>query len=288
MTAAGPRRIARRLLPEDWAVRRVVDLAARLIEGGARLGYAARAVVYLSVGAMALLAAFGLTPHATGAVEALEAWGGWPPGVLLLWTTGLGLYAFAGWRALQALFDADRLGATPAALAERAGKAFSGIVYGGLAVSVFGLLDAIEDLREVDDQAATQAAIQAALTRPGGDLLVIVLGVLVVLAGAGNAWRALSSHFTEALECGAGAARWAGGLARVGYLARGGVLAGAGLLTVSAGLHARASEADGLGGALEALKAQPGGTVWLAMAGLGLVAFAVFGFLKAGLRRIGC
>lgn len=288
MTAAGPRRIARRLLPADWAVHRVVDVAARLIEGGARLGYAARAAVYLSVGTIALLAAFGLTPHAKGAVEALEAWGAWPPGILLLWTTGLGLYAFAGWRGLQAVFDADRLGTTPSALAERAGKAFSGIVYGGLAISVFGVLDAIEDLREVDDQAATQAAIQAALAWPGGDWLVIAVGALVVLAGAGNGWRALSSHFTEDLDCGATSARWAGSLARVGYLARGLVLVGAGLLVVLAGVHARAAEADGVGGALDALKAQPAGPVWLALAGLGLIAFAVFGFLKAGLRRIGC
>ena len=288
MTAAGPRRIARQLLPGVWAVRRVVEIAARLIEGGARLGYAARAAVYLSVGGIALLAAFRLTPHAKGAVEALRAWGEWPPGVVLLWTTGLGLYAFAAWRGLQAVFDADRLGTTMPALFERAGKAFSGIVYGGLAISVFGILDAMEDLREVDDQAATQAAIQTALAWQGGELLVAALGALIVLAGVGNGWRALSSHFTAELDCGAQSAKWAGSLARAGYLARGAVLAGAGLLTVSAGLNARAADAAGMAGALEVLKAQPAGEVWLALAGLGLIAFAVFGFLKAGLRRIGC
>jgi len=288
MTALGPVRIARRILPTAWADTRVVHAAARLIEGAARFGYGARALVYLSVGGMALLAAAGRAPRALGAVDALEAWGRWPLGIVLLWLTGLGLYAFSGWRALQALLDADRLGTAPGALVERAGKAFSGLVYGGLAISVFGLLDAMEDLREVDDQAATRAAIEAALAYPGGDRLVIVMGALIVAAGAGNAWRALSSHFTDNLDCDRPAARWVGLLARAGYLARGVVLIGAGALTVSAGLHARAAEVGGTGEALAALGGQPGGGVWLTLAGLGLIAFAIFGFLKAGLRRIGC
>jgi hypothetical protein len=180
------------------------------------------------------------------------------------------------------------LGTAPRALAERAGKALSGLVYGGLAVSVFGALDAIEDMGEDDDREATRAAIEAALAWPAGDALVILAGALIVAAGLANSWRALSSHFTENLDCDGASARWAGSLARIGYLARGGVLAGSGMLTASAGWHARAADAGGVGGALDVLRDQPAGPIWLAIAGVGLIAFAVFGFMKAGLRRIGC
>src|SRR5436190_1354581 len=193
MMAAGPRRLAIRLLPPARRFRALVAPLARFIEGGARFGYAARGAVYVSVGVMALLAALRLSPHATGAIGAMRAWGAWPPGIALLWAAGLGLYAFAGWRALQALFDADRLGAKPAALA-----------------------------------------------------------------------------------------------ARVGYFARGLAMLLAGGLTLMAGWHARASEAYGVGGALEVLKAQRFGHPLLGVIALGLIAFGLFSFFKACLRRIGC
>src|SRR5436190_282822 len=288
MMAAGPRRLAIRLLPPARRFRTLVAPLARFIEGGARFGYAARGAVYVSVGVMALLAALRLSPHATGAIGAMRAWGAWPPGIALLWAAGLGLYAFAGWRALQALFDADRLGAKPAALAERVGKAVSGLVYGTLAVSVFGVLDAIEDLHEVDDQAATQAAIGDVLAMPGGEALVMALGALVLAAGVGNAVRAFIGHFTETLDCDPGQARLAGSLARVGYFARGLAMLLAGGLTLMAGWHARASEAYGVGGALEVLKAQRFGHPLLGVIALGLIAFGLFSFFKACLRRIGC
>ncbi len=124
-----------------------------LAEAVARIGYVARGSVYLAVGAVALLAALHLTPHAKGALGALEAWGQWPAGILLLWMIGLGLYGFAGWRALQSIFDVDRQGATAKGLAARAGQAVSGLVYGGLAVSVFGLLHAAHHLARQSEHA---------------------------------------------------------------------------------------------------------------------------------------
>src|ERR1700761_5006524 len=80
-----------------------------LVEAAARLGYASRGAVYLSIGVMALLAALRRAPHAAGAVDALRAWAQWPIGVLLLWVTGVGLCGFAFWRALQSMVDVERL-----------------------------------------------------------------------------------------------------------------------------------------------------------------------------------
>jgi hypothetical protein len=250
------------------------------------MGYFARGAVYVSVGAVALLAAAGLTPHAKGALGALEAWGEWPLGIAILWLVGLGLYGFAGWRALQAVFDADRQGSDPKALASRAGQAVSGLVYGGLAVSTFGLLDAIEDLHEGDDQAKARAFVARALDLPAGDWLVIGLGLFILACAVGNMARAVFDHFARGLQLADRHAAWTGTLARVGYFARGLALAPAGVFTVQAGLHARASEASGVGGALEALKAQPYGGPALALVALGLVAFGLFGFVEAWHRPI--
>jgi hypothetical protein len=123
----------------------------RLLEWAARLGYAARGLVYCGLGMIALLAALDLTPQARGAKGVLETWAGWPLGTVLIGAVGCGLAAFAAWRAIQALFDADRHGTSLKAWAIRAGQAISGLVYGGLALSAFELLDAFEDFGEADE-----------------------------------------------------------------------------------------------------------------------------------------
>lgn len=259
---------------------------AAIVEAAARAGYLARGAVYLSIGAMAVLAALNVTPRAQGAIGAMEAWGRWPVGLILLWIVGLGLYGFAGWRGLQSIFDADRCGRTPGGLVTRAGQAISGITYAGLAISVFGLVDAIEDLQEADDQAATHAAVAAALDLPMGGLVVIAMGLFILAAGVGSVARAFVDHFGRGLDCAVSTRAWAGTVARIGYAGRGAALLPAGAALTGAGLHARASEARGLGGALEALSGLPFGGWALGLIGLGLIAFGVYAAIEGWLRPI--
>lgn len=250
------------------------------------MGYGARGAVHLSIGTIALLAALDLTPRAKGATGALEAWRDWPAGMLLLWLVGLGLYAFAGWRALQALADVDRRGRDLKALLVRAGQAISGATYAAMAVTTFGLLDAIEDLGEADDRAATRETVAKALDAPGGDMAVLAAGLFVLGAGVGSIVRAVLDHFGRDLECDREVRQWAGTVARIGYAARGVALIPAGWFVVQAGLTARASEARGLGAALDALEQGPLGGFLLSGVGLGLVAFGLFAWAEGALRTI--
>ncbi len=255
-----------------------------LAEAAARTGYLARGAVYLSIGALALLAALDLTPRAQGAVGALEAWGEWPPGITLLWVVGLGLCAFVGWRALQAVADVDGNGRSLKGLASRFGQAISGVSYAALALSVFGLLEAISELREVDDQADTRRAVGKALDLPFGDLIVAFLGVFVIGAAIASIIRAFTDHFGRDLQCGAKTRRWAGALARIGYFGRGVAFFPVGLFLLNAGMKARASEARGVGGALQMLEGQPFGSLVLSLTALGLLAFGAFAVVEGLLR----
>jgi hypothetical protein len=259
---------------------------ARLLEAACRAGYAARGAVYLSIGAIALLAALDRIPRSEGALGALEGWADWPFGALLLWLTGLGLYGFAGWRALQSLFDADRQGRSMKALGNRAGQAISGLVYGSMGVSVFGLLDALEDLREVDDRAKTEAGIQQALQMPSGELIVLLVGLFVMAVGVGNIVQGVFKDPSRDLRCGGETARWLRVLARVGYAARGVVFLPTGALLALAALHARGADSQGLGAALDFLERLPFGTWILGSAALGLAAFGLFALAEARYRRM--
>ncbi|HEV7384823.1 MAG TPA: DUF1206 domain-containing protein, partial [Phenylobacterium sp.] len=241
---------------------------------------------YLSIGLIALLAVAGLAPHTRGAVGALQAWSHWAPGNALLWLIGLGLYGFAGWRALQSVFDVDRQGRTARAWANRAGQAISGLIYGGLAVSVFGLIDTLHDLRHVGELAETRAAVAAVMAWPLGSKAVMAGGLFILACGLGNAIRAFVDDFGSTLRCEPRTKRWACRLARVGYFGRGVAMLPAGFFMLAAGWDERALEARSVGSALWALHSLAFGDLVLAMIGLGVVAFGCFAFVEAWHRPI--
>lgn len=256
-----------------------------LLELASRVGYVARGAVYLSVGFIALMAALDLTPRAAGIVGAMRAWGEWPAGLMLLTLAGWGLSAFALWRGLQALFDADGHGAKLRALLIRGGQAISGLVHAALALSAFELADGLEDLGEDEDGAARETAA-AVLDVPGGDLALIVVGAFVLTVGIANVLQGLFYDFTRRLDCPEGARRWTVPLGRLGYLGRGIAFAPLGFFVLEAGLDARAGPVRSLGGALQTLEAQPFGDWVLSLTALGLVAFGLFSFVEARYRRM--
>ena len=255
---------------------------ATLIQLACRIGYAARGAVYVSMGLIALLAAFEFTPHAESALGAVEAWANWPFGTALLWLVALGLCGFAGWRALQSLLDADHQGRSLKAIASRVGQAVSGVVYGGLALSIFELLEVFDDLKE-DDHAETREGFSRLLAAPGGELVMIGLGVFILGVGAGNIVQAVRRDFCKDLACDRRSSRWIAALGRIGYLGRGIAFVPAGFLAIRAGLVSRVG-AQGVGAALDTLERQPFGSWLLALTALGLVAFGLFAFAEARYR----
>ncbi|OJU10700.1 MAG: hypothetical protein BGN86_00905 [Caulobacterales bacterium 68-7] len=259
---------------------------AALLELVSRIGFLARGVVYVSVGALALLAAFDLTPHAGGAVSAMASWGRWPAGVALIWLTATGLVGFATWRFLQAVFDADGHGHALRGLVVRAGQAVSGAAHAILAWSLFGLLDGLEDLNEAGDQDAAQSVAAAVLAWPHGDMLLIGSGGAILVFAVGSVCQGLFQAFAKRLGCSPVACRWAVSLARLGYVGRGLALAPMGVFLAEAGFDARAASARDFAGALQVVEDQPFGTLVLGLAAVGLIAFGLFAVFEAGFRRI--
>lgn len=285
--AAGAGERIRQALP----VTRRTPRLATLVEWAARAGYGARGFVYLSAGALTLLAATDRIGEAVGTGGAAGWLAEQPFGRVWLVLLGLGLWAFVGWRVLQAVFDADHEGTDLKGWAARAGQALSGLFYALLAAGVFEYLDEVgEATSAAADQAESIAENQEKaawlLGLPFGATLLALAGLAVLAVGIGNIVRAFRDDFNDALACPPSFCRPASILARTGYAARGFAYLPLGVFVILAGLHARAGEVTSTAGALDALDGQPGGSWILGLTAAGLMAFGAFAVVEARWRKI--
>jgi hypothetical protein len=259
-----------------------MTMQQRTTELVARLGYAARGAVYILVGSLALLAAFG-GGKAVGTKGALAELLSKPFGFVLLGAIALGFLCFAAWRLAQALLDADHLGSDAKALRRRAARFGGAIINLGLAGSAVSL---IFGASSGNDEGAARDWTAYVLSAPFGQWLVGLIGLGIVAAGIGFAVKGWTKRFEDGLELDADACSWVVPLGRFGYMARGVLFVIAGGFLVSAAVHANAREAKGLAGALQVLQQQPYGWALLATAAAGLFAFGAFMLVVARYRRI--
>ena len=251
------------------------------IEALARGGYAARGAVYVLVGVLAVLAAFGRaeTPDTESALEGLLAR---PFGTALIWLIALGLMAFAIWRLVQALRDADDHGGDAKGLTIRAGLLLSAASYAALAVLAASLVSAIGD--GGDDPSATWlgAVHGAGLAW----LAVYVIAAVLLVVGAAHVVKGLRAGFEKYFRCSGEVMRWLRPLARFGLIARGIVFLIMAGLIFRGGLAYDAEQQPGLADALRAVQNYAFGWFLFLAIALGLLAFGLYSLAEARYRHI--
>lgn len=259
---------------------------AAFLELAARAGYAARGFVYLSLGVLALLAAWQITAAPSGSRGAIAVLALAPFARVWLTAVALGLTAFAVWRGLQAFIDADRQGRSPKALFKRAGQAISALVYGSLAWSTLPLIDKIREIAASEEEASAHAGALQVLAWPNGRWILMGLGLCVIVSGFANIARAARGDFARRLACGAKARVWAARLGRIGYIGRGVAFLPLGFFICEAGFRLDANDVKNLGGAIAWFQNLPFGAWIVSSIALGLIAFGVFALFEAWFRRI--
>ena len=266
----------------------------------ARAGYAARGVVYLMVGGLALMAAFGSGGQATGSRGALrtltdETWG-----MIALGAIAIGLIGHAVWRFMQSVLDADDHGNDGKGLTVRAGLLGSSVIYVLLAIYAINLMmldwggNAAAEAGGAGagaggaqgGQGGAQEATAWLMSQPYGPWLVGIAGAIIAGVGVAQLVKAAKAKFEKWLVMSGDKLRKVSPICRTGLAARAVTFWIIGGFVIVAAWQADPQEARGLNGALNTLQAQAYGPWLLGAAAIGLIAFAVYSFVEARYRRI--
>lgn len=237
-----------------------------------RIGFAARGLLYLLVGWMAVR--LGRAEDASGALAYLAS----GSGRILLGTMAAGFAGYGLWRLADAGFDFERRGTEWKKLGVRAAGAGSGLIHLGLAYSAARLALGSGGGGGGSSRKA-EAASSVALGLPGGEAMLLIAAAILLAAAAGQFVKAARRTFLRHLRADVRHAWWAitGGCA--GYAARGAVFLTVSWLLFKAGTDHSAREAGGLGDALRAL---PHAGQTAVAVGLGL--FGAFCLVEAWYR----
>jgi hypothetical protein len=248
----------------------------------ARGGFAARSVVYITIGALAVLAAIGHGGTTTGPHGALRELFYQPFGGAILAALSVGLFAYALWRIVDAVRDVSGKGRSAKGLAVRAGKLGSALIHGGWGLAAMALV--VGSGGGGSDDAVAHDGTARLLAQPFGPWLVGGIGVglaIFALDHLRRAWRASFLAHVEVERLSRRALEWVTAIGRCGIGARGvtlGIIAA--FLLLAAWRH-DSSQARGLAGSLDALWEQPFGPALLGIVAVGVIAFGVHNLFLA-------
>ncbi|MEU0373228.1 DUF1206 domain-containing protein [Streptomyces sp. NPDC006283] len=258
-----------------------------VVDTAARWGFAARGVIYLLVGVLALHIAFGGTGRQADRGGALAELAEQPFGAVLLWALGLGLVGMALWRLSEAVFGAS--GPDGHKTGKRLLSAGRCLFYGFVAYSVlaFAAGDRGSGGGSSDQQSRDLTA--RALEAPGGQWIVGLAGVGAAVAGIWVAVRAALRKYRKHLKQSGmphRARRFVDVTGVGGGVARGALFAAIGVFVVRAAISYEPDRAKGFDDTLRSFADTPAGPWLLVLVAAGLVLFGVFSFAMARWRRV--
>jgi hypothetical protein len=263
-----------------------IERAAHWVEPLARLGLAARGVVYAVVGVLAVRIALEHSDEADRK-GALEAVGRQPFGRFLLVIMAVGFAGYALWRLVQAALDTEDEGAGAKGVVKRTGHLARALIYGGFCVSTVRFLTGSGEAAGGAQQQQSWTA--RLLNEPFGQFLVIVIGLGVIATGLYSGYQGISGKYRKRLknhEIGSTTNKGVDQVAVAGLLGRMAAMMLVGIFLIKSAIDFDPSKSAGLDGALRRLGQSAWGDVVIVLVGVGLFAYGVYSCVEARYRRV--
>lgn len=248
----------------------MVDASARLVTL-ARMGFATRGLLYIIIAIFVIT--MGREEDPAGALQYV----GQGSGGVILYLMAAGLVGYGIWRLADAVMNVEGHADDRSGLGARLGAGTSGVIHLLLAWQAIKLAQGSGG----QSSSSSQENAQSVLTMPGGALMLVIIGVVLIGVGVFQIIKAIKGGYLKHLEPAAAAAPWAKWSGLLGYTARGIVFVITGFFFVSAGLSEQASEAGGMAEALRWLTSP-----WDVIVATGLLAFGLFSLIEARYRII--
>ncbi|MGJ6979183.1 DUF1206 domain-containing protein [Aestuariimicrobium soli] len=238
-----------------------------VVEAGARAGYVASGIVHLLIAWIAAQLAVGGRSENADQSGAFRALAGNPLGVVLMVAMVVGLALLAVWQLTEAVRASE--------WKDRVKPLGKCVAYLALASPAVTLLVS----HRADSGGQTEQTTRTVLSAPGGQVLVVAAGLVVVGVGAYHVYKGATRKFLDDLVTHPG--RAAQVLGTVGYIAKGVALLVAGGLLAWAGISGDTDQARGLDGAFKAVLSVSFGRVLVVVMAVGFVCFAAYCVLRA-------
>ena len=258
---------------------------SRSLEGLARVGLIAYGVVHLLIGWLAAQLAWGAGASKSADLSGvMRTLADQPLGKFLLWLVAVGLVALALWQASEATWGYRNL--------EGAKRVRSRLISSAKAVFYAALGASAASVALGSGSSSSQSQQQATsgvLALPGGWVVVVVAGLIVVGVGVAGVVKGVRESFAEEIDTSPMsplAQKAVARLGQVGYIAKGMALGLVGSLLSYAALTFDRQKAPGLDGTLQTILAQPFGKYLLTVVALGFLAFGLFALLQTRYRRM--
>ena len=250
----------------------------RSIETWGRIGFAARGLVYLLLGYIALTSG-----RALSAGQAVREFGDFPGGSIILPLLALGLFGYGSYKIYTAAIDLGNEGDNAKGWAKRAASAIGGLGYWILAFiaakQAFSGREGSAEAGQAGGSSGAQETAAQVAGSGGGDLLLIVAGLIVLAVAAAQFLIAYKAKFMREMPGAPPLVKPAG---QIGYLARAVIITIVGYFIIQAGIDGERVRSTG--DALALLR-EDYGTLFKLIAG-GLMLFGIVSLLMARYRRI--
>jgi hypothetical protein len=249
----------------------------------ARAGLAARGVLYILIGWVAILVALGQTSHQANQQGALQLLAGQPYGLVSLWLLAIGFAGYALWRLSEAAFGVTGAGT---GVGPRLTSLVQALIYGFFAYLTFKIISGAGGGSQSSRQQDLTATV---MHHTGGRWLVGIVGLAIVIVGLVLISDGIRHKFLKYLQVWK-MSRWTRRIVEclgiIGTAARGAVFALAGVLVIEAAVTYDPAKAGGIDKALLTLRNEPFGQFLLFLVALGLVIFGIYSLCEARWRWV--